>query len=123
MTAHRLSAVDDADHEVGGEAVVSTSDLGQIRGATPHDTIWSIADGRGSDDDLALFHADERVSLVVLDRLIIDAEDDLASVRNLPGDERDQVVADLTDTLDSLRSTAARLRPPPVTAPAAVADE
>ena len=25
--------------------------------------IWSIADGRGSDDDLALFHADERASL------------------------------------------------------------
>ena len=74
--------------------------------------IWSIADGRSSEDDVALFHADERASLVVLDRLIIDAEDDVASVRNLPGDVRDQVVADLTDTLDSLRATAARLRPP-----------
>jgi hypothetical protein len=74
--------------------------------------IWSIADGRSSDNDVALFHADERASLVVLDRLIIDAEDDVASVRNLPGDVRDQVVADLTDTLDSLRATAARLRPP-----------
>ena len=67
--------------------------------------IWSIADGRSSDDDLALFHANERASLVVLDRLIIDAEDDVESVRNLPGDERDVVVADLTDTLESLLAT------------------
>jgi hypothetical protein len=73
--------------------------------------IWSIADGRSSDDDLALFHADKRASLIVIDRLIIDTEDDLASVRNLPGDERDVVVADLTDTLHSLRSTGAILRP------------
>ena len=33
-------------------------------------------------------------------------------MRSLAGDERDQVVADLTETLDSLRATAARLRPP-----------
>ncbi len=75
--------------------------------------IWSITDGRGSDDDLALFAADERMSLAVVDRLIFDAEDDLDSVKNLQGDERDQVVADFVDTLDSLRATAARLRPPP----------
>ena len=80
--------------------------------------IWSIADGRGSADDLALFEADEQRSLALLDGLIIGAEDDLASVRHLTGDERDQVVADFTDTLDSLRATAARLRPPPVTTPA-----
>ena len=59
----------------------------------------------------------------MLDRLILDAEADLASVRNLTGDERDQVVADFTDTLDGLRSTEAKLRPPPVTPPAPVADE
>jgi len=75
--------------------------------------IWSISDGRSSDDDMALFHADKRASLVVLDRLIVDTEEDLAAVRNLPGDERDVVVADLTDTLQSLRATAAILRPPP----------
>src|SRR3954452_8134789 len=56
-------------------------------------TVWSIADGRGSSDDLARFHADEQASLVVLDRLIIDAEDGLASARTLVGDERDRVVA------------------------------
>ncbi|MDP2292367.1 MAG: DEAD/DEAH box helicase [Actinomycetota bacterium] len=73
--------------------------------------IWSIADGRPSADDLALFEADERTTLAVLDRLIGDAEDDLASVRDLRGDERDQVVADFTETLKSLHRTAARLRP------------
>ena len=83
--------------------------------------IWSIADGRGSADDLARLHADERASLVVLDRLIIDVEDDLASARSLVGDERDQVVADLAETLDGLRGTVARLRRPitPVDARAA----
>ena len=79
--------------------------------------IWSISEGRGSDDELALLRADERMSLMMLDRLIIDAEDDLDSVRNLTGDERDQVVADFTDTLEGLRATAARLRPPPPTPP------
>ncbi len=81
--------------------------------------IWSISEGRGSDDELALLRADQRVSLTLLDRLILDAEDDLASVRNLTGEERDQVVADFTDTLNGLRSTAARLRPAPAPAPMA----
>ena len=74
--------------------------------------IWSIADGRSTADDVARFHADERASLVVLDRLIIDIEDDLASARSLVGDERDQVVADLAETLDNLRGTVSRLRRP-----------
>src|SRR5688572_21251364 len=72
-------------------------------------TIWSIVDGRGSADDLSRFHADERASLVVLESLIIDVEDHLASARSLVGDERDLVVADLTETLDGLRRTVARL--------------
>ncbi len=32
--------------------------------------IWSISEGRGSDDELALLRADQRASLIVLDRLI-----------------------------------------------------
>jgi hypothetical protein len=74
--------------------------------------IWSIADGRSSADDLARFHADERASLIVLNRLIIDIEDDLDAARSLVGDERDQVVADLAETLDSLHGTVSRLRRP-----------
>ena len=54
-----------------------------------------------------------RWALAVLDRLIGDAEEDLASVRDIKGDERDQVVADFADTLKSLHRTAARLRPLP----------
>jgi superfamily II DNA or RNA helicase len=73
--------------------------------------IWSIADGRASADDLALFETDEAVTLAVLDRLIGDAEDDLAAVRSIQGDEREHVVADFTETLKSLHRTAARLRP------------
>ena len=77
------------------------------------DAIWSIADGRATDGDLAVFERDENATLSLLDRLIINAENDLASVRHLPGDERDQVVADFTDTLLSLRAAFTRLRPPP----------
>ncbi len=75
--------------------------------------IWSIADGRGSDADLALVRVDERGSLAVLDRLIVEAEEDLASVQSLRGDERAQVVADFHDTIDSLRAAAAVLRQAP----------
>jgi SNF2-related domain/SNF2 Helicase protein/Helicase conserved C-terminal domain len=75
--------------------------------------IWAIVDGRHSDVDVAMLHADEQASLVVLDRLIVDAEDKLASVRRLSGDEREQVVADFTGELDALLATAARLRPEP----------
>ncbi len=85
--------------------------------------IWSIADGRASDGDVELFHADEQASIAILDRLIFDTEDDLASVRTLHDDVRDQVVADFTDTLDSLRTTLARLRPPPPEPPPAPASE
>ncbi len=79
--------------------------------------IWSIADGLGSDDDLGIIDADAGASLAVLDRLIIETEDHLAGVRGLPGDERDQVVADFMQTLTSLRVTAARFRPASVASP------
>jgi hypothetical protein len=75
--------------------------------------IWSIADGRASEADLTLFRDNDDASLAVLDRLIVDAEDDVASVRNLRGEERDQVVADFVDTLNSLLRTAAIIRPEP----------
>ena len=70
--------------------------------------IWSIADGRSSDDDLALFHADERASLVVLDRLI-DRRRGRPRRRcaTLPGDERDVRSSPTSPT----RSTACWRRP------------
>ena len=75
------------------------------------EAIWAISDGRAGADDLALLHEEPPSSLAVLDRLIIEAEQDLDSVSNLSGDEREQVVADFVETLDGLRATAARLRP------------
>ena len=72
--------------------------------------IWSIADGHGTDDDRALLRTDRATSLTLLDRLIQEAEDGLASVRNLSGAERDQVVGDFVDTIRGLRATAQELR-------------
>ncbi|MFN0091994.1 MAG: DEAD/DEAH box helicase [Acidimicrobiales bacterium] len=82
--------------------------------------VWAIADGCASAEDESLFAADERVSLELVDQLISETEEDLASVRRLPEDERHQVVADFLETLASLRAVAARLRPvPPEAASAA----
>jgi superfamily II DNA or RNA helicase len=85
--------------------------------------IWAIADGRASDADHELFRVDENDSLVLLDRLIVEAEDDIDSVRHLRGDERDQVLADFVDTLQNLTRTAAILRPLPEALLAAVGAE
>ena len=72
--------------------------------------IWAVADGRGSDVEVSRLRADQQASLAVVDTLIRETEVDLDSVRSLTGDEREQVVADLTDTLQSLREVAARVR-------------
>lgn len=84
--------------------------------STPDDralerAIWRLAGGRGSDDDRSTLALDARASLLVLDRLIVAAEDDIDSVKHLRGPERAQVLADFVDTLQSLRSVAAELRP------------
>ena len=83
------------------------ADLKRIEAA-----IWSMADGRDTADDVALFEADERVSVMVLDRLLGEADENLEDVRNLRGDERDQVVADFEDTIASLLAVLHRYRPP-----------
>ncbi|MDO8362705.1 MAG: DEAD/DEAH box helicase [Actinomycetota bacterium] len=77
-------------------------------------TIWAIADGRSTDDDLARYHQNEAASLYIVDRLIGEAEEDLANARRLNGDERELVMADFAETLAGLRATAARIRPEPV---------
>ena len=73
--------------------------------------IWRIADGRGNDEDVELLRDAGATSLSLLARLIGEAEDGLASARDLAGDERGHVVADFTDTVESLRTTADLLRP------------
>ena len=72
--------------------------------------IWAVADGRGSDVEVSRLRADQQASLAVVETLIRETEVDLASVRSLTGDEREQVVADLTDTLQSLIGVADRVR-------------
>ena len=73
--------------------------------------IWRIADGRGNDEDVELLRDGGATSLSLLARLIGEAEDGLAAARDLAGDERGHVVADFTDTVESLRTTADLLRP------------
>jgi len=73
--------------------------------------VWSIAGGHGSEADLQLLRADEHVSLLLLERLIADTEDDIVAVRRLPGGEREQVVADFAATLQGLLDAAALLLP------------
>src|SRR4051794_38525392 len=80
--------------------------------------IWAVADGRASDDEVAQMLADQHASLAVVETLIRETESDLASVRSLTGDEREQVVADLTDTVQSLREVAARVGGPAAAPPA-----
>jgi len=93
-------------------------DMTQLESAT-----WRIADGRGNDDDVALLRDGGAASLTLLARLIGEAEDGLASARDLPGDERVHVVADFTDTVKSLRRTADLLAPARAAAPERPPDE
>jgi superfamily II DNA or RNA helicase len=73
--------------------------------------IWRVVDGRGSEAEQALVREDPQVSLTLLDQLIGEAEEGLASVRGLASEERDQIVGDFVDTIKGLRATAAILRP------------
>ncbi len=63
---------------------------------------WAVAEGRATAPQRALFEADTTSSLRTLERMIIDTEDGLDSVRSLAGPEREQVVADFVATLDEL---------------------
>ncbi|MEO7397424.1 MAG: SNF2-related protein, partial [Ilumatobacteraceae bacterium] len=72
---------------------------------------WAVAEGRATAAELALFQAEPDTSQRMLLRLINDTEDNLASVRGLPGDERDQIVADFEDELAKLESILASLVP------------
>jgi SNF2-related domain/SNF2 Helicase protein/Helicase conserved C-terminal domain len=63
---------------------------------------WAVAEGRATAAELALFKLDSIASLRVLTRLLNDTEEQLASLRRLPGEERDQVVADFEGVLDGL---------------------
>src|SRR4051795_11516626 len=73
------------------------------------DAVWAAAEGQASVEQLALLEADRRASVAVIDRLMDDTEEQLASVERLAGPERSQVVADFTGLLDGLSRVADRL--------------
>ena len=63
---------------------------------------WAVAEGRATSAELGLFKADPVASLRILTRLLNDTEEQLVSLRRLPGEEREQVVADFESVLDGL---------------------
>ena len=65
---------------------------------------WAVAEGRATADERALLEADPVAWRRTLDRLLVDTEASLASVRGLSGPERDRVVADFEDDLARLRA-------------------
>ena len=72
---------------------------------------WAVAEGRATAEQLALFQSEPDSSRGMLQRLIDDTEDNLASVRGLPGDEREQVVADFEEELAKLVAILNSLTP------------
>ena len=74
---------------------------------------WAVAEGRATGEQLALFQSEPDASLRMLQRLIDDTDDNLASVRGLPVDERDQVVADFEEELAKLIAIHNSLVPVP----------
>ncbi|HEY8092589.1 MAG TPA: DEAD/DEAH box helicase, partial [Acidimicrobiales bacterium] len=65
---------------------------------------WAVAEGRATPDERALLEQDPVAWRRTLDRLILDAEANLASVRGLSGPERERVVSDFEDDLARLRA-------------------
>ena len=72
---------------------------------------WAVAEGRATAAELALFQAEPDSSQRMLLRLIIDTEDNLASVRGLPAEERDQIVTDFEEELAKLEAILVSLVP------------
>ena len=71
--------------------------------------VGAEADGDATPEQLAVLEADRPAWRATLLRLLREAEEHLASARSLPGDERDQVVADLSADRRQLSAAWARL--------------
>ena len=66
--------------------------------------MWAAAEGVAEPDQLALLEGDRRAWRRTLERLLDETEERLESVRQLEGEERDQVVADFEQELARLES-------------------
>jgi superfamily II DNA or RNA helicase len=73
--------------------------------------VLAEADGIATPEQLAILEADPAAWLTSLRAMVREAEEHLRRARSLPGDERDQVVADLDSEVRRLKSALARLAP------------
>lgn len=73
--------------------------------------VLAEADGIATPEQLSVLEADPPAWRVSLQIMLREAEENLRSARTLPGDERDQVVADLELEVDRLQAAVARLLP------------
>ena len=73
---------------------------------------WAVAEGRATPAQRAVFETDTAATLRALERMIIDTELDLESVRRISGPEREQVLTDFTTTLRELESLHSLLSRP-----------
>jgi hypothetical protein len=70
---------------------------------------WAAVDGIASDEQLALLESDAPGWRRTLERLLDETEDNLDSVRDLSGPERDQVLADIQAEFERLEAAYDRL--------------
>ena len=70
--------------------------------------VLAEADGHATPDQLAVLDADRAGWRVSLQAMLHDAEEHLRNARSIPGDERDQVVADLDSEVRQLKAALAR---------------
>ena len=85
--------------------------------------VWAAAEGIATEDQLKLLDADPRAWRLTLERLLDDVEDNLDSVRELSGPERDQVVSDFEAELTRLEDAYELLtRAPDPSAAIVIAD-
>jgi superfamily II DNA or RNA helicase len=94
-------------------------DSGGTRTATPPVSpgqfdmyVLADAEGYASADQRATLEADPTAWRAAVTRLMREAQDNLRHARSLPGDERDQVVADFENEVAMLSAVATRLAPP-----------
>ncbi|MDQ3469644.1 MAG: hypothetical protein M3487_07755, partial [Actinomycetota bacterium] len=71
--------------------------------------VWAVAEGRATEQEAALVDADPGASRRTVARLVSRVEEDLESVRHLPAEERELVVADFEEDRDRLLAALTRL--------------
>jgi len=72
--------------------------------------VWALAEGRATDEEAALVDAEPSASKRMVAKLLARVEEDLASVRHLPHEERELVVADFEQDRDRLLAAVVRLQ-------------